>query len=101
MVAAYDEYRSVAHLWAALIHGGQYERTDVWPGSVETIPVLLAYAEALLQIASRLPSPNRDQRFALSRSEVWSFIIPQKLIMHRTLEAPPLNEKQRRILNEQ
>ena len=39
MLAAYDEYRSVAHLWAALIHGGQHERADIWPGSIETIPV--------------------------------------------------------------
>jgi hypothetical protein len=101
MLAAYDEYRSVAHLWAALIHGGQHEQEDIWPGSVETLPILQSYAEALLEIASRLPSPHRDQRFALTRSEVWRLIIPSKLIVYRTLEALPLNEEQRRILNEQ
>jgi hypothetical protein len=101
MLAAYNEYRSVAHLWAALIHGGQHERKDIWPGSVETVPILLSYAEALLEIASRLPSPRRDQRFALTHSELWRFTIPQNLVMHRTLEALPLNEEQLRILNEQ
>ena len=100
MLAAYDEYRSVAHLWAALIYGGQHEREDIWPGSVETVPILLSYAEALLEIASLLPSPRRDQRFALTHSEVWKFIIPQKLVVHRTLEALPLNEEQLRILND-
>jgi len=98
MLAAYDEYRPVSHLWAALIHSGQHKREDVWPGSVETIPALLSYAEALLDMASCLPSRHRDQRFALTRREVWSFIIPQKLVVHRTLSALPLNEDQVRIL---
>ena len=100
MLAAYDEYRSVAHLWAALIHGGQHERADIWPASIETIPVMLSYAEALLEIASRLPSPQRDHRFALTQSEVWSFMIPRKLVLRRTLEALPLNQDQLQILNE-
>ena len=100
MLAAYDEYRSAAHLWAALIYSGQSQREDIWPNSVETVPILLSYAEAILEIASRLPSPHRDQRFALTRSEVWSFIIPQKLVLHRTLGALPLNAEQRQILNE-
>jgi hypothetical protein len=100
MLAVYDEYRSVAHLWAALIYGGQHKREDIWPGSVGTVPILLSYAEALLEIASRLPNPRRDQRFALTHSEVWTFIIPQNLVVHRTLEALPLNEEQLRILND-
>jgi hypothetical protein len=100
MLAAYDEYRSVAHLWAALIHGGQHQREDIWPGSVETIPVLLSYADALLEIASCLPSPRRDQRFVLTPREVWNFIIPEKLLVHKTLEALPLNEEQLQILND-
>jgi hypothetical protein len=100
MLAAYDEHRSVAHLWAALIHGGQHQREDIWPGSVGTLPILLSYAESILNIASRLPSPHRHRRFALTRSDVWTFIIPQKLVVDRTLEALPLNGEQRRILNE-
>ena len=26
-------YRSVAHLWAAALHGQQHDREDIWPGS--------------------------------------------------------------------
>jgi hypothetical protein len=101
MLAAYEEYRSVAHLWAALIHGGQQEREDIWPGSVATLPIFLAYADALLDIASRLPSPHRDRRFVLTPSEIWRFILPQKLVAHRKLGALPLTEEQLQILNEQ
>ena len=100
MLAAYDAYRSVAHLWAALIYGGQHERKDIWPGSVESMPILLSYADALLDIASRLPSPHREHRFALARSEVWRFVLPAKLITPRKLERLPLNEEQLRTLNE-
>jgi hypothetical protein len=101
MLAAYDEYRSVSHLWAAVIHGGQHNRADIWPGSVETIPILLSYAEAILEIASSLPNPHQEQRFALTRSEVWSFLMPPNLVVRRKLEALPLNEEQLRIFNEQ
>ncbi len=101
MLAAYDEYRSVAHLWAALIHGGQCERADIWPGSPETLPAFLSYAEAILELAFQVPTPRREQRFVLTPTEVWKFVIPQKLIMHRTLEALPLNEEQLQVLNEQ
>lgn len=31
MLRAFNEFRSVAHLWAALLHGQQYNREDVWP----------------------------------------------------------------------
>jgi len=101
MLGAYEEYRSVAHLWAALIHGGQHERKDIWPDSVATLPIFLSYADAILEIASRLPNPHRDRRFVLTPSEAWSFILPQKVVMHWTLEALPLNKEQVRILNEQ
>ena len=101
MLAAYDEYRSVVHLWAALIYGGQHGREDIWPGSVETLPTLLSYAEALLEIAYHLPSSHREPRFALTHPEVWRFLIPKELVVHRTLEALPLNDAQMGILNEQ
>ncbi len=99
MLCAYDEFRSVAHLWAALIHGS-HERQDIWPESVQTLPTLLWYAEAILEMASPLPTPRRDPHFALTRSETWTFVIPQKLIVHKTLEALPLNDEQLRVLNE-
>jgi hypothetical protein len=77
MLGAYEAYRSVAHLWAALIHGGQHERKDIWPDSVATLPIFLSYADAILEIASRLPNPHRDRRFVLTPSEVWSFELPK------------------------
>lgn len=101
MLDAYDWFRPVAHLWAGLIYGGQYERQDIWPGSLQTLPVFLSYAEAILELAVRVPTPRREQRFALTPTEVWKFVIPQRLIVHRKLEALPLNEEQLQILNEQ
>ena len=101
MLDAYDEFRPVAHLWAGLIYGGQHERQDIWPGSVQLLPVFLSYAEAILELASEVPTPRREQRFALTPKEVWRFIIPQRLIVDRKLEALPLKEEQLQILNEQ
>jgi hypothetical protein len=100
MLEAYDEFRPVAHLWAALIHGGQHEQQDIWPGSLQTLPTLLCYAECILEMASVVPTPRRDRRFALTRSEAWTFVIPQKLSVHKTLTALLLNEEQLQVLNE-
>jgi len=30
MRLTYSQFKSVAHLWAALIHGGQHSRGDIW-----------------------------------------------------------------------
>src|SRR6266511_2930690 len=56
MLSAYKEYRRVAHLWAAALHGQQHDRKDIWPGATRTLPTFLAYAEAILDLACRLPS---------------------------------------------
>jgi hypothetical protein len=47
-----------------------------------------------------MPTPRRERRFALTPKEVWRFIVPRRLMVHRKLEALPLNEEQLKDLNE-
>jgi hypothetical protein len=96
MLRAYREYRSVSYLWAALIYGGQYEREDIWPGSTTTLPTFIAYAEAILDLACRLPSFTRGRRFAIKRSEAWIFTLPH--LRRITLTALPIADEQLAIL---
>lgn len=100
MLRAYNEFRGVGHFWAALLHGQQHERQDIWPGSPETLPAFLAYAEAILGLASAVPSFAGDRRLAFTRSEAWSFIIPQG-VTPATLLPLALNEEQLAIISEQ
>ena len=78
----------------------QWDRPDIWPGSLDTLPTFLAYAERIRDMCCVVPSPSRDRRFAVTRSEVWSFTIPQRLAPVKLLTLP-LNEEQLAILNEQ
>ena len=100
MLEAYRQFRSVAHLVAAMVHGDQHDRKDIWPGSLKTLPTFLAYADCILDMACNLPSLARDRRFAINRSEAWVFTIPEMLIRTVPLVALPLTEEQGRILNE-
>lgn len=100
MLDAYDEFRPVAHLWAGLLYGGQQERHDIWPGSLQTLPVFLAYSESILQLAFQVPTPRREQRFVLTPREAWRFVIPENVVLRKTLQGLPLNEEQLRVLNE-
>jgi hypothetical protein len=98
ILQAFNEFRSVAHLWATLLHSQQHNRQDMWPGSPDTLPTFLAYAEAVLDLACRLPSFARGQRFAMSRSGAWRFTIPD--MQRVTLDALPLTNEQLAIFNE-
>jgi hypothetical protein len=98
MLRAYNHFRSVAHFWAALLHGQQHDRQDIWPGSLQTLPTFLAYADVILDMACSMPSWARGRRFATSRSEAWTFTIPQRATP--ALLGFPLNEEQLAILNE-
>jgi hypothetical protein len=73
MLSAYKEYRSVVHFWAAALHGQQHGLEDIWPASLRTLPIFLAYANAILELACRLPSVVPGQRAAMSRSTAWRF----------------------------
>ena len=77
MLSAYREYVSAAHLWAAALHGQQHDRRDIWPGSTSTLPTFLTYAEAILDLACRMPSFVPGRRFAMSRSAAWRFTAPE------------------------
>jgi len=79
VLAAFNDFLSVAPYWAALIYGGQNERLDIWPGSNETLPCFLTYSEAFAQRGGRLKWPGRDRRNTLDRRKVWRFHIPGSL----------------------
>lgn len=100
LLKAYKQYRPVAHLWAAMIHGQQHERDDIWPGSLRTLPIFLAYAEAFLDLGCTLPSQARGRRFVLTRPEAWVFAVPDNAVPAVRLEALPLDDSQQRILDE-
>jgi hypothetical protein len=93
---AYKKFLPVAHLWATLVYSGQHGRVDIWPGSNEWLPTFLAFADSILEMASALPEPNREHRFALTRQEAWTFVIPRHLCQHRPLLALPLDDLQLR-----
>lgn len=100
MRQTYNQFRSVAHLWAALIHGGQHSKEDICPGSLETLPTFLSYANCFLDMDCALPIPANERRYSGTRSKAWGFTIPKGLSKTVTLEAFPLHEDQWRILNE-
>jgi hypothetical protein len=94
------QFRTVAHFWGALLHSQQHDRQDIWPGTRETLPTFLAYAEAIRRLACALPSFAGNRRAVITRSEAWSFIVPQG-VAPASLSIMPLNEEQLAILNEQ
>ncbi len=100
VLGAFNDFMSVAHLWAALIHGGQHQRPDIWPGSNETLPRFLAYAEAFALRGSRLEWPGHDRRFTLDRRKIWRFHVPEHLRETCNLQALPLTDDQRAVLNQ-
>ena len=100
MLQAFNQFQSVAHLWATLLYGQQHDRPDIWPGSLQTLPTFLAYADRILDMASSLPSFARARRSTISHSKAWSFTIPQRR-KPVTLGALPLIDEQLAILNDQ
>jgi hypothetical protein len=101
ILAAITEYHSVAHLWAAMIHGLQNHRRDIWPGDNATLPLFLAVACRFLELAGTLPTPDRRKRgFLMSQAEAWRFSIPPNLERFADQVALPLDPRQLRILNE-
>jgi len=98
MLLAYNENRRVAHLWAAALHGQQHDRQDIWPGSTRTLPTFLAYAEAILNLACRLPSFVPGRRFAMSPLASWRFIVPE--LRPVTLAGLPFSSEQLAVFDE-
>jgi hypothetical protein len=100
MLKAYARFGSVAHFWGAMLHGEQHGRKDIWPGSLETLPKFVAYANSLLDLACAVPSPESIGRFAMTRSKAWSFIIPDHLVETVRLDSLPFSAEQKCILDE-
>lgn len=100
MLVAWKEFRPVAHLWAAMIHGLQHNRADIWPAPLHQLPGFLAYADCFLSLACALPSHEPNRRFAVVASEAWRFGLPDGMIRIVKLEALPFTTEQQQILNE-
>jgi len=98
MLSVYRAYASVAHLWAAALHGQQHDREDIWPGSTSTLPTFLAYAEAILGLACRLRAFVPGRRFTMSRSTSWRFTVPE--LQPVALTVLPFSSEQLAIFNE-
>ena len=100
VLGAFNDFLKVAHLWAALVHGGQHQRDDIWPGSIDTLPCFLGYSEAFASKAAHLPWPGRQRRFTLPHTVTWHFRIPDDLRDPRSVVALPLTEEQESILRD-
>jgi hypothetical protein len=93
MLEAWKAYQPVLHLWAALLHGEQWGRRDIWPGSNETLPNFLAYADAILDFACDLPSYARERGFALRRKDAWTFTLRRPAEARRLIAVPLYDEQ--------
>jgi hypothetical protein len=100
MLSAWDDFFSVAHLWAALIHSLQHGREDIWPAPLSQVPTFLAFADCFLNLGCSLPSHERNRRVPLVRSKAWTCGIPNQMERIVRLEALPLTPEQRKILND-
>ncbi len=96
---AFRDYLSVAHLWAALLHGLQHGRDDIWPGSNQTLPRFLAYAEAFADKGAQLPWTGSGRDFTLPKEKIWRIVILDRLRETRPVVALALNENQKTVLD--
>lgn len=89
IVAAYRTYRSVSHLWAAVVYGVIQGHPDLHPLSVGQLPSFLAYAEEIARLATSLAWMDGDDDLVLQRSLLWTFVLPEG--MARQAVALPLS----------
>jgi hypothetical protein len=100
LLAAWSDFRPVAHLWAAYVFGAQNERDDIGPASPHTLPAFLDYANAFLSMGRALPLRSQDSRFALTKAKAWTFAVPESLRETRWVEALPSPEEWIGLLDE-
>jgi hypothetical protein len=98
LLAVFNDFLSVSHLWAALLYGLQEGRADIWPGSNQTLPRFLAYAEAFAAKGARLRWAGSDRAFTLPSKLRWHFGISEHLRENRPVLALPLNREQLQVL---
>jgi hypothetical protein len=99
IVAAFSAYRSVSHLWAALVYGNLQKRPDIQPTSSETLPAFLAYADEIARLAVSLPWLVPDPALDFAGEPLWTFVLPAALKMRAEVgifqmpaEHPPVPE---------
>jgi hypothetical protein len=83
---AFSSYRSVSHLWAALVFGKIQNRSDCVLTSLETVPRFLSCSTEIGRLATTLRWSNGDQGLALFAESIWTFILPTTLAREANAE---------------
>ena len=96
MREAYDYYLSVAHLWAAMLHAEQHQRSDLWPSANDRLGAFLAVANWFLKAGRWMPAPEQPHRFALSVRDACHFRLPLNSVPMTVLIPLPLEDPARR-----
>jgi len=103
IVEAFATYKSVSHLWAALVYGKIKKRPDIRPVSRETLPTFLACAEEIARLATALPWQRPEPALELTAESLWSFVLPAKLtrkdevgVLRTPADRAPIHEALRR-----
>ena len=91
MMDAFNQYLSVAHLWAAFLYGIQNEREDIAPDINDTLPTFLAYGEEFAQKAAKVPFSSPNRRVLLPDDQRWHFHLPTDSIKTVQIQAIPLD----------
>ena len=79
ILATFQAYRSVSHLWAALVYGGLKKRPDIEPFSAQSLPTFLAYGEEIARLAAGVPWEGRPAELELDPEALWTFMLPPVL----------------------
>ena len=94
----FRDFLPVAHLWGARIYSGENGRSDIAPGSNQTLPTFIAYANAFAAMASRVPYRSPGRRLILPPNVVWRFVLREHLVNPPQLVALSLHPEQLAVL---
>ena len=90
MLEAFRHYLSAAHLWAALLHGLQNERSDISPASLGTLPTFFAYSGKFLLLADQTYWAGSDRNALLPGPMAWRFGLPARFEPNVSLDVLPI-----------
>ncbi len=79
---AFERYRSVSHLWAALVYGSVHGRRDITPTGLNAMALFLAYSTEIARLAGALQWVDAGGPLPLSPSTLWTFILPDALAQY-------------------
>ncbi|MCP4182428.1 MAG: hypothetical protein GY761_03810 [Hyphomicrobiales bacterium] len=88
-----SDFKSVAHLWAALLHEQQNEREDILPISNDRIPVFLGYADEFDRLFDSIPIRQSVEMNKFQKKEKWSFKLPDGMKIRQELVAEPFPDE--------